>query len=543
MSILGSIAPKTVDLGVKHVNSLIHISKKFDFGQIRTRHIVYVTLGTNYSCATYWYPDVKNNWNNVVGGLGRICINTPIPDQQTLDDFNKFTTIFYDHYFPDNVEIKNYDTYIESHRSYTLSQKKRFKLLRKKMETASSDQIFDSIKVSSFLKREAYPEEKKPRWINPRTDEFKAYFGDVISTLDDVIYECLHWLHVKHIDVRERSSKLKNLFGNDPVTTSDFRSWEACVKQQIMVISEVKLMLRVLSKSMNPQKLTMLIVALTGIQQCKSRCGVIFNTVAQRQSGELSTSGLNFLTDAMITLYSYYDQFYRHMSKKHYIVNCRSLVKALFEGDDGIHYCPQGTLSDDTYTRLGFLTKMEHHYSNNLASFCGQIYNPETLVMITDPIKFILKFGWVDSRYHGASAVTFNKLLSAKAYSYAYQYIQCPIIYPICHNLIKLTKCKPELFYLYKVIDPYHADKIQQIIELPNPKISLLDRNFMSKVFRIDADLQTTIENDLIRCGLGEWDCPLLNGFLDSKFLKYHELQVRYQHADYVEVDEFVQLH
>lgn len=504
---------------------------------------MYSSGGPVYVNATYWTADTRNIWNLVVGGIGRMCIDTPPQIPFVINLFDDFTTKFFDFFnFPTYVEFPDYINFILKHKAYTLTRRNYLAALHTKCDADINNQsAYEWATVDSFLKHEWYDEEKKPRWINPRTDEFKSMFGHIINTMDKVIYDHLSQFHVKNIDTFERMKIIIALFGTEAVTTTDFSSWEAAIKQSIMECVEIKLINRMFASTVDPCALSYLIASLSGFQRCVTKAGVEFITPAQRCSGELTTSSFNFLTDCLITLFSYWKQFYQYLSVDDFLGS--GLVKAKFEGDDGIHNCPAGKLSAITYTQLGFIAKMEYYDNCYVASFCGQLFNPDTLVCYTNPLKFILRFGWIDVKYHDCKDSSRLKLLIAKAYSYAHQYPQCPIIYPICYSILRTFEWTPTRKWMVKALGPYfdqyvNFDKVLPIIDIDDS-----DREHFARLFRIDCDAQIGIERELIACGLSEWYSPTLENFIPDKFRRFAVDQCRFVAIDYVELDNDVQLH
>jgi hypothetical protein len=540
---LGSIAPSTLDLGKRSLHTTMSF-KRFKWAEIRLRHMVAVSLSTHYYNAAYWYSDVRNNWNVVIGGLGRICINTPPVDKDMLNIFSGFVNMMYDEYFPKDVIPQTYEHYLQKNKSYSVKRKAALLVKHREFEQLTLTDKVKWTEAATFIKQECYDDVKKPRLINPRSDYFKAYVGDVISTADEVIYQSFDWMHVKHLDVKVRPLKLRDLFADFPVTCTDFTSWEASIKSEIMLTCECALLMRLFASTVPDWKLAYIIVAMTGIQYCRSDYGVVFEMVAERLSGDLWTSSFNFLVNCLITLFSYYMQFYTDMAMIDYVTNVRSIVKCLFEGDDGIHCCERGQLQPLHYTKLGFIAKMDYYDNCSVASFCGQVFHMNTLVNQTNPMKFILRFGWAGSRYHDSSEFKLRQLLKAKAYSYAYLYTQCPIIYPIVYNLIKLLDTMPLTEKLLRrVNDPYVADKIVLGVKFPPVNINVDDRHYMSQKFGISDSDQMCIERDLIQCGLNPWRSATLDALIPERHREFFDDQCRFQYANYIEYDSKVDLH
>lgn len=539
---MGGITGEFVDIGLKSPTTVMTVKPRLQL-EFRTRHANYMSLGPIYLGATYWTPDTKNVWNQIIGGMGRICIDTPSINDCLMAEYHCFVKILYDLYLvPRNIQPMDYDDFMDNHPYYTLEEKFKFKELNKIMEDATECQLFDSLTVQSFLKLEFYDSKKKPRWINPRTDEFKSMVGNIVHTMDEVIYDCFSEFHVKHMNNSMRRDKLIRKFGKLAVTTTDFTSWEATVKSELMNCTEIELLKRLFSDTVPAHKLAFIIYAWTGIQTCVTTAGVKMHTEAQRQSGEVTTSGFNFLTDMTVTLFSYYKQFFLEKTMVQFISEMSQLVPALFEGDDGIHRCGRGVLTADTYVQLGLIAKMEYHETLNTASFCGQVFSFEEDVVITNPIKVILKFGWANIKYYGIK----NKLplIIAKAYSFAYQYMQCPIIYPVCKNIVdNYADVAFNKQTLRKLIDPYKIEQIALGKQLPPVNIELGARNFMAQVMGISESDQIAIEEELISCGINQWHSSTMDNYIHAKFRGFWKELVRYEGKDYLEIDDRVRLH
>jgi hypothetical protein len=79
--------------------------------------------------------------------------------------------------------------------------------------------------VKSFIKDEFYSEPKNPRAINSYTDESKTLLGALFHAIDKKTFATRFF--VKGSNPKTWPQRLEELFGNMPVLTTDFSSFEA----------------------------------------------------------------------------------------------------------------------------------------------------------------------------------------------------------------------------------------------------------------------------------------------------------------------------
>lgn len=412
--------------------------------------------------------------NFVMAGLTRLSaqVNKFEPD----DDFHQFADSMLDFFkIKGPIEVPDYESYIKT-RDYPQSRKDQLIKLRNFMlnEATMKDRLKSS-KVDTFIKNEPYPEEKKPRLINPRSDEFKSVWGNVLHAVDEFVFEKLEQFLVKNMTTEQRTEKIYNLFKDaKTVSTSDYTGMENSVREEIMWF-ESRVLIRLLEGVVHPDELTELIAALSYRQFCyNDSVGIGMNLATKRMSGELLTAVMNLLVNLLIHLYAYWKELYNDKSMHEFFTLVGSEIRILLEGDDTIHTSRRGTLTSTYFERCGFVVKLEHVDSLDKASFCGQVFNPNTLVLTTSPIKFLLKLGWAPIKYHNASDKLLRMLVTAKAYSYAFTFPQCPVIYPISYNIIKSYRFTFDSVKhtLVQLMDPYMAQQLIFKVHNLRPPIS-----------------------------------------------------------------------
>jgi hypothetical protein len=201
---------------------------------------------------------------------------------------------------------------------------------------------------------------------------------------------------------------------------------------------------------------------------------------ATRMSGEMNTSLGNGFSNLMLFLF---------LTRKCADVDC------LVEGDDCLGRYVGPKLTTEDYAKLGFTVKIDYFSDPCLASFCGQVFDVEDRIIITDPIKQILNLGWAHIMYTNASSKTKNGLLRSKSLSLLYQFNGCPILTSLCQCMLRLTSgVKP-------VVDAseskYRQNWIRNVIKekILIKKPSLRTRYIMMLKYGISISSQLDLES------------------------------------------------
>lgn len=111
------------------------------------------------------------------------------------------------------------------------------------------------------------------------------------------------------------------------------------------------------------------------------------------------------------------------------------------EGDDGL-FSIRGERfpTNELYHALGFIIDIVIVPDISKASFCGMLFDPGELTIVTDPRKVLARTGLLPEKYHRANAQNKKLLIRARAYSLVYQYGSCPIIGAVGRALLRLTR-------------------------------------------------------------------------------------------------------
>jgi len=289
--------------------------------------------------------------------------------------------------------------------------------------------------VKTHVKDEPYDDLKYLRLINARVDYSKAYMGPVFKAMEKIVCR-LPWF-AKYVPDEERSSIILGLISSSPnYVITDYSSFEAHFVPAIMAAMERPLYRYMLSRGPAEDGTQFLrfwekfVRGANTLDVCKQFKVQLRGT---RMSGEMNTSLANGWCNLVLMMFGMWDKgatWDELLSLKGYV-----------EGDDGVFDIPKRICPTTEQMALyGFRLKMMTTTDVCEASFCGQIFDPVTAVLVADPFKMLLKLGWVGRTHLNVNAATMRELLLAKALSYAYRYNGCPIISPACFHIIRVMR-------------------------------------------------------------------------------------------------------
>lgn len=288
-------------------------------------------------------------------------------------------------------------------------------------------------KIASFIKSESYYENKQARWINSRSDAFKAWSGPWFKAIEKQVFD-LPWF-IKHTPVPDRAAKIAALMRHGArYFATDHTAFEAHMVTAFMEVCELRVYDYMLQNF--PEIAKNIHSTIGGVNHGATKRGVSFTVKGRRMSGDMCTSLGNGLTNILLWAFL-----------------CRekgTIWDGFVEGDDGIFAVYQGTApTAKDYESLGFELKIDEGLDPRTMSFCGIVAADGQNVR--DPAKLLTTFGWTSSCIYGGSKVKLQ-LLRAKALSTAYETPHCPIIRAIADRALKFTQGAVPRF----VDDGYH---------------------------------------------------------------------------------------
>jgi hypothetical protein len=330
-------------------------------------------------------------------------------------------------------------------------------------------------RIKSFVKTESYPCFKHARIINSRSDSFKVFSGPIFKSIENAVFD-LPWF-VKHHPVNEWPAMVARLYRDGAIYLgTDFTAFESHFTAEVMRACEFRVyryMLRFF-----PDYYKLISNTLAGRNVGRFRCGVEFEIMARRMSGEMCTSLGNSLTNLL--LWSYYAD------------NHGISWDGLVEGDDGLFAVYGGSPpSAEDYARMGFTIKMEHFTDPCYASFCGITCVGDQL--IRNPLRFVSKFGWTSSCIQAGKPVL-NSLLRAKALSAIYETPQCPVIRAIAERALMLTegfepRFEGSYFHVQEVVQPFCPSESTRLLFAEMFSISVESQLYLERRIMSSFDL------------------------------------------------------
>lgn len=437
-------------------------------------------------------PDISDPLNAFTGCAKRIAYKTPQFCKIKLRKLKRFVHSWCKRNLtplaPD-TDV-SFDTWIES-TNYSRTRKEELREAWNTIKDKDPMEVLDDvsfIKLKCFVKWEFYTGFKHPRGIFSRTDPFKTLVGPIFKQIEKQVFALPFF--IKKIPVADRPRMIKEKFsGHKWFAAADFTSFEAHFTADVFDAIEF-VMYKYMIQYLNCRKwfTHMLYNVIAGVNRCIFK---FFNMKIKstRQSGEMCTSLGNGFSNLMIILFMCW-------SKNRY------LCDAFVEGDDSLvayrekSHIP--TISD--YKNLGFTIKMEISDRYYDMSFCGNIFHPDDLVVLTDPIYVLSTFGWADKKYLAASPRLKRGLIRAKSLSLKFQYPGCPIITALADYGLRVTRGVRLRASIVDSMDVYHKDILVQALKI-DPEtpvdVPISSRILMEKVFGITIANQLLIEKCL----------------------------------------------
>jgi hypothetical protein len=378
-------------------------------------------------------------------------------------------------------------------------------------------------KIMSFGKLEFYTKYKHLRWINSRSDRFKAFSGRFFKSMEIDLYKDPHF--VKHLTPAQRAVRTHELYAitsqlpYDRVVlplpdvspgvkcvSSDFTSFEGSFSSKIMEACELQLYKRYLLHYPDIYEDLAKTIAGTNVGSTKQK--VRFKVKARRMSGDMCTSLGNGFTNYM--LWSFFMN--QHGNRWDGIV----------EGDDGLFMYEGSDITEDEFYSLGFEVKLTPHEDPMTASFCGVISSG--VQSIRDPRNVLDGFGWTESKVD--SVKVRNELLRSKAISLIYETPGCPILAALGSACLKLTEGFKARFKNFGDNAGYKSPPLIVPVEDVLPETRLL----FQRMYGVSVSLQLIIESDLSRGCFSSLNTLMpnnstddygLHGFLNCEVLEY----------------------
>lgn len=387
-----------------------------------------VSLGCHVLYFKLPFPDLSDTASNIGGVLKRVAYRHPKADPGLRAELREFVAAWLrKNLTPLAVDTDvSFETWL-GQTNYTLRRKEQLRECWRKLVGYLNTKQKGS---KSFSKAEAYVAWKHLRGINSRSDSFKCIVGPVFSAIEKVLFK-MKWF-IKKIPVRERASHVfERLYcTNASYYATDYSAFESHFDSELMEDVEFQLYDYMTADVEGGKEFMALVREVIGGDQTLFYKDFTATGVQSRMSGEMCTSLGNSFANLMIFLF---------VCSKAGIQE--EEVDGFVEGDDGLFRFHNDQVIDDTiFTKLGLTIKIEKHDQLHTAAFCGLVFDPTSLIIVTDPRKVLAEFGWADPFYVKCNDVRLKELLKAKSMSFAHQYPGCPIVQSVAFYGMRVTR-------------------------------------------------------------------------------------------------------
>lgn len=494
------------------------VKKEFKVTSIRPNLQKYTPISQRlpiyYRGATPPRPDPGHLASNLAGVAKRVATSTPKPNRKLRREFTRYVALWLRrNYRPlETDEVLDVESWLKE---APYSEARKTELRRVWTDCGGKPTKKMLAVVKSFIKDESYPEYKFPRGIYSRSDAAKCLFGPLVQSVSKRLFS-MHWF-IKKIPVADRPVAIYDKLykpGSRYIYT-DYTSFEAHFTADLMECCENQLFKHATSKlGGDPGAIASLMAATkTGIQN------IIFKTFnvkmeAGRMSGEVDTSASNGFTNLMLYLFASYK------------AGCpEAKVTGFVEGDDGIFRNDGPFPTEKVFEELGMTIKIGLTDKLERASFCGQVYDIEDKIVVTDIKEQVCRLGWTNKKYVRAKDNVLLELLRAKGFSLAYQYNGCPILGVLGNKILELTSHVQIRKSIIDQMDFWERTKFDWALssQVPQKVPGLSTRQLVEELYNISILDQQDIENKIGEMtNLGE--LPFQFTDLSPDWKHYYEL-------------------
>lgn len=422
----------------------------------------------------------------------RLYHKTPTPDHRIFAGLRGFVRKWVRRNLKPLSDLMTFEEWIEE-TNYSSKRKQHFREL---YEKSTPRDVFKA-KVKCFVKDEFYPKPKAPRMISSREDVAKCYLGPIFASIEKVVYELPYF--VKHLTAEQRVRRIHEVFGLDDVYVTDYTAFETHFHSKMMWNVEMQVYDYLLRDFPEAKELVRVILG-----KNKLRSKYFTGTLeAVRMSGEMNTSLGNGISNLLFMLYA---------------AECNGVdvERIIVEGDDGLVKLSQ-PIDPEFFKKMGLEIKMAKAKPYN-ASFCGCVYNPETLTNFGHPIDLLAKIGWAPRKALNISARRKRELLISKVYSACAEHAGVPIVWKFC-ELVLRHEGRITFARALKYLDRWRTveNSLSDQVKPPSPE----DRLYFAEVYEYQPDAQIRIEEDFERTYPACYSELLLQGDFECNWAKY----------------------
>lgn len=423
-----------------------------------------------------------NDPNTLLAGYrARLLRNNPKRDEEYMRKLPLFTEKLVEFMFKGRkVKKMTFKQWLET-TSYSLGRKKQLEVVEEKNKGCLPPKR-KCQKVKGFGKTECNGKYKTPRNIMSRVDEVKVIFGPLFKAIELVVYESKYF--VKHLTPEQKMERVRNMVCGTGFYCfeSDYSGWESVFDPEMMKACEF-----ILYKSMLSDKdFKMVETVLAGKNRISGR-GYKVTCQGKRCSGEMNTSLGNGFSNLCLTLFL----IWMKIGEPEDVSVVFDHYDGIVEGDDQLAVTDV-ELSAADFEKVGITIKMQRRPRPCEASFCGMVFT-STGEIVREPRRFLEKFCWTGS-FLAADEHMMDCLLRAKALSTLFETPQCPIVAPLAHRALELTRGVTPRF----VYDGYHekvSDEFKVVDYNPSHEVRVL----FASLYGISVSAQIKAEQAIMK--------------------------------------------
>jgi hypothetical protein len=448
-----------------------------------------------YAGATPPRPDPGHLLSVVAGVSKRVAIETPKPDGKLLKEFKRFVWLWLKKdsgLTPlSDQQVYTFEEWLER-TPYSKTRKIELEQLWNDCGRVATKKQLKTVK--SFVKDETYDLYKFCRGIYSRSDHAKCLFGPYVASVGDQVFH-LPWF-IKTIPVVDRPEAIyQELFveGKQDYVFTDYTAYESHFTPKLQAACENQLFKYMFSQVGKTHR-----DVLDKMAQVKGgKQNIVFKgfNASQnggRMSGEMDTSLSNGFANLMLYLFASFK------------AGCPiDNVSGFVEGDDGIFRNRGPAPTEALFRKLGMTIKIGVTHELTTASFCGQVYDVEEGVVVTDIREAVCRFGWTNKFYVNATPKVRLELLRAKGFSFVYQYGRCPVLGALGSAILRLTQGVEVRQSIEEQMDEWERERYREarrylgkhgdVVGSPGPNT----RALVEKLYGVTTSEQEAIEKSL----------------------------------------------
>jgi hypothetical protein len=480
--------------------------------------------GTNEPAIVPIWPDHHHPYNQIAACIHRFGCSLPTVRGRLIWLFLRYSRTFIREMLTPLAydAIRPFEEWLAS-RSYSGKRKQYIARLTYDLrQTWKGD-----VGVEGFIKAEPVP---KPRMINTFNDDYKGVLGRLFSAVDASTFEQLSRFFVKGTDPRDWPDRLAEMFGDHHVLGTDYSSFEAH-HVGVYAIAVRDWMRHMLSRVTANSALKELVDRLV-MGENKINTADLKVKIPQRlMSGHAWTSSANGMLNLMLSSFMAAITVNPLANPLELVQWVKEKFVGIFEGDDGLTL--DYGITQTTIDSLGLMLKLERAEHFSRAGFCSIICDPDSRVVIKDPMETLSKLFVLPARYVCRPKVH-QAMLRAKALSLKYNFGQTPVVGPVCDWILHETRSVDVRKFLDD-LDERQRDYVEKALQmkvwLQPAKPQSTARQLVAEYFGLPLFKQLEIENACV------WGCrnPELNLTIgqDHDQLEYRRVYVVSQPQDF----------